>query len=172
MPIKCEYKPEVCECCGQRKTYVLPLDRGTAAIVYAFSVAVRLKGVNMIHPRKEMEIDRGNAFRLELMTMIRSGIMTSNMVGNLTRARIHGLLARVEKEAGNWCLTTKGAAFLRGEHVARYAVVRKTTADNRSHKDEYWKPETEQITIAELAREGEYWQPIDFTIHEGRVVAA
>ena len=68
---------------------------------------IRTKGINVVHPRKEME---GHS-------------LSSNDVGNLSRARFHGLIAKVKGEKGNYLLTTKGAKFLRGEAVPKYAII-------------------------------------------------
>lgn len=168
-PVK--WEPPVCEHCGQATAYLLPLDRGTADIVKAFATAVRNKGMNTIHPGNEMEVPAREWTQYRSVT---EGVLTSNQIGNFTRARIHGLLARLEGEAGNWLLTKKGAAFLRGQAVPRYAIVKKTTAEMRSHKDEYYEPDTETITIFDLLREDDYWHTgmADFEIVEGRVIAA
>ena len=166
-----EWKPPTCEHCGQQTEYILPLDRGTADIVKAFAAAVRIKGTNTIHPKKEMEIPAREWTQFRSIT---EGVLTSNQIGNFTRARIHGLLARLEGEAGNWLLTKKGGAFLRGQAVPRYAIVKKTTADERSHKEEYYEPETETITVFDLLHEDDYWHTgmADFEIVEGRVIPA
>lgn len=168
MSIKPEgFKKEICGECGQAKTYLLPLDRGTTVIVSAFAAAVRHKGINVIHPTKEMEVP---AKQWNLNRANTEGVLTSTQIGNLTRARVHGLLARVKGEAGNWCMTTKGAQFLKNVPVPRFAVMRKSTAEKRSHKDEYFEPEKYLITASELAREGENWAAIDFQIVDGRIV--
>lgn len=168
MSIKPEgFKKEICGECGQAKTYLLALDRGTTVIVSAFAAAVRKKGINIIHPKKEMEV-HGKEWNLKLANS--EGVLTSTQIGNLTRARVHGLLARVKNEAGNWCMTTKGAQFLKNIPVPRFAIMRKSTAEHRSHKDEYFEPEHYTITASELALEGENWAAIDFQIVDGRIV--
>ena len=41
---KYTFEAEICECCGQAKTYLLPIDWGTALIVKAVARAVSKKG--------------------------------------------------------------------------------------------------------------------------------
>ena len=167
MPIE-NYKPETCAHCGQDTSYVLGIDPGTAVIVKAVSAAIRAKGINAIHPKKEMEVPaRDWSYRLA----VNEGKLTSTQIGNFTRARVHGLIARIKGEPGNWCLTSKGGAFLRGEAVPRYAIVTKSTAEERSHKEEYFEPEANQVTIHEVNVPGEpMWEGISFEIREGRIV--
>lgn len=171
------FKPDVCIACGQAKTYALPIDWGTALIVKAVAAAVRRKGINVIHPTKEMEVP-GKEWSYE--RAVREGVLTSMQIGNFTRARVHGLIARYKKEPGNWVLTKKGAAFLRGHLVPRLAVIEKTrkgTTDgggSRSHKQAYFKPDEITCTIHEIRsrRKKGYptWEGIDFDIVEGRIV--
>ena len=87
---KYNFEPEICECCGQAQTYLLPIDWGTALIVKAVARAIRLKGINAIHPVKEMEVPaKGWNYGMA----INDGKLTSNQIGNFTRARVHGLIA-------------------------------------------------------------------------------
>lgn len=162
-----KYIPEVCEHCGQSKTYVLAIDRGTVDIVKAFSVAVRLKGINAIHPTKEMEIP---AARYDYRTSMLEGKLTSTQIGNISRAHRHGLLAKVKGHPGNWCLTTKGAEFLKGSKIPRFAVVSKVTG----HQIGYWGYEKDDrpwyCTIGEFRPDQEYWEGINYEIRDGHVI--
>lgn len=151
---KIQYKPEVCECCGQETTYVIAIDRGTVDIVKQIALFIKNKGINCVHPRKEME-----------------GIfLSSNQVGNLSRPRFHGLIAKVRDNPGNYLLTPKGAKFLRGEEVPRIAIIRKSIAEDGSHNIGYFEPETEKVTVWDFDREGDYWVAINYEISEGNVV--
>ena len=117
-----KYQAEKCECCGQTTTYLLPVDRGTIDIMISIGNAIRRKNINVIHPRKEIEVDpRRVAYDIRL----KEGYLTSNQVGNLSRPRFHGLIAKVKGNPGNYCLTTKGAKFLRGEYIPRFAIISK-----------------------------------------------
>ncbi len=145
------YKPEICRECGQSKTYLIPLDHGTAEIVRAIAAAIREKGINVVHPRKEIEA---------------AGYLDSNQVGNLSRPHRHGLIAKVKGEPGNWCLTSKGAQFLRGARVPKYAVVSKVTG----HQIGYFEQEILTTTIRECLTSGEKWEGIDFEIVGGRIM--
>ena len=165
------FTPEICKCCGQARTYLLPIDWGTTVILKAVAAAVRNKGINMIHPTKEMEMPSSN---WTYYAAIHHGMLTSTQIGNMTRARVHGLIARSQKEAGNWVLTRKGAAFLRGERIPRLAVIEKTrkTEGGRSHKIDYFKPEENTCTVHEINTNEDIpvWEGIDFDIVEGRIV--
>lgn len=168
---KYNFTPEICECCGQAQTYVLPIDWGTAMIVKALAARIHIKGINFVHPTKEMEVP---AKEWTYERAITEGVLTSTQIGNFTRARVHGLIARHKDEPGNWLLTRKGAQFLRGERIPRLAVIRKTlkTENGRSHKEEYFQPEEHTCTVHEIIRKGNYpaWEGIDFDIIEGRIV--
>lgn len=170
---KYNFEAEVCEHCGQAQTYLLPIDWGTALIVKAVAAAIRHKGINFIHPTKEMEVP---AKEWSYERAIRDGVLTSTQIGNFTRARVHGLIARHQSEPGNWLLTKKGAQFLRGQRVPRLAVIRKSrrTEDKaRSHKEEYFEPEANTCTVHEIMHPGSkypVWEGIDFDIIEGRIV--
>lgn len=169
---KYNFKPLVCECCGQAKTYALPIDWGTRVIVEAVARKIRLKKINTVHPTKEMEVP---AREWTYRRAITEGVLTSTQIGNLTRARVHGLLAKNEKEPGNWVLTTKGAKFLKGERIPKIAEILKTQTVNGkpSHKMRYYEPEKYTTTIHEIQKpevDAPVWEAIDFEIVEGRVV--
>jgi hypothetical protein len=147
---KKEYTSEKCVNCGQTKTYLLKIDRGTIDIVKAIASAVRAKGINVVHPRKEME---GN-------------YLSSNQVGNLSRPRFHGLIAKIRGNAGNYCLTTKGAQFLRGESIPRYAIVSKA----EGHQIGYWDSGADAMCTIQEFNGGKYWDGINYEIVAGRIV--
>ena len=157
-----EYIPERCKDCGQTKFYLLPIDKGSAENLHAIAKAIRDKGINCIHPRKEMEVPRTPNRDL----MIKDGHITSNMVGNLSRLRFHGLIARTGDQSGNYCMTRKGADFRRGKLIPRYAEINKKT----KHKERYWMPEKYQVSIRDFSLDEEYWEGIDFEIKEGQVI--
>lgn len=161
------YSPEVCEHCGQTKTYLLGIDQGTVDTLKAISTAIRNKGINVIHPRKEME-----AKGITYFEMVKFGKLTSNQVGNLTRLRSHGLIARVKGNPGNYCLTKKGSAFLRGETIPRFAIVSKS----EKHQIGYWTPadmgRDATCNILDFKHMTEYWEGINYEVEEGRVIYA
>jgi len=162
-----KYNPERCSCCGQTETYLLPIDKGTVDILRAISRAVMFKGINAIHPRKEMEVNESaNVLLFCYDTMILEGNLTSNMVGNLSRPRFHGLIARIKGEAGNYCLTTKGARFLNGTPIPRYAIISKVTG----HQEGYWQPEKYQVSIKDFYTDDICWEAINFEIKEGQII--
>ncbi len=158
-----QYDPEVCDHCAQQITYLIPIDKGCVEILKAIAVAIRKKGINAIHPRKEMEID---SKKIDHFTMIAEGHLTSNMVGNLSRPRFHGLIARIRAQTGNYCLTRKGAKFLKGESYPRYAIISKRLGGNIG----YWMSEKYQVNIKDFTSDEDLWEGIDFDIVEGKIV--
>jgi hypothetical protein len=150
-PLKLGYIPDICPACKQSCTYVVGLDRGSVDIMKAIARFIGQKGINAVHPRKEME----------------GTYLTSNQVGNLSRPRMHGLIAHLKGERGNYCLTKKGALFLRGESIPRYAIISKA----EGHQVGYFNPETLTCRISEYNESGEpYWEGINYDIEEGRII--
>lgn len=147
---KLGYIPDICPACKQSCTYVIGLDRGSVDIVKAIARFIGQKGINAVHPRKEMEGTH----------------LTSNQVGNLSRPRMHGLIAHLKGERGNYLLTKKGAMFLKGEPIPRYAIISKA----EGHQVGYFNPETLTCRISDFNADGDYWQGISYDIEEGRVI--
>lgn len=145
------YVPQRCENCNQTCTYLLALDAGTADIVKAIALFIKKKGINAVHPRKEME-----------------GIyLTSNQVGNLSHARFHGLIAAIEGQKGNYCLTRKGLKFLNGEVVESYAIISKPL----KRQIGYYLPEKFNCVIDDFnVKDKPYWEGIGYSIQEGQVI--
>lgn len=152
---KIEYKPEMCECCGQSKTYLLAVDSGTVKIVKAVARAIGKKRINVVHAHKEL---------------LAEGYLTANERSNIARPRAHGLIAKVRGEGmkGNYCLTTKGAEFLKGKRrIPKYAILSK----EEGHQIGYFEPEKHTVGINDFnGKSGEYWEGINYSIEEGRVV--
>ncbi len=144
-----KFTPGKCDHCTQTTNYLLRLDAGTAHIMIAMANAVRRLGRNRVHLQKEME-GRPDEFPT-YQQMIREGYMTSRMEGNASRPRYHGLIASGDKP-GEYLITKKGAAFLRGLPVMRSAIVSKVTGHNAG----YWEPDGE-ATIKEILKEEPYW---------------
>jgi hypothetical protein len=152
---KITYTPEKCGSCEQTTTYILALDRGTVKILKGIARAIGEKGINCVHIAKEV---------------LARGFVTVNERSNIARPRAHGLIARVKGEnmKGNYLLTKKGAAFLRGERVPRFAIMSKT----KGHQVGYLEPEKHTVSIRDFDAKGEYWEGIGYDIVEGRVVPA
>lgn len=106
--------------------------------------------------------------QLDYFTMVREGKLTSNQVGNLSRPRFHGLIAKVKgKEmAGNYCLTSKGARFLKGEQIAKYAIISK----EQKHQIGYYEDDVYFCTTKDFLPDVEYWEGINFSIDAGQIV--
>lgn len=154
-PSNLGYLPDVCPACKQSCTYLIGIDRGSVLIMKAIARFIQVKGINVVHPRKELE-----------------GVyLSSNQVGNLSRPRMHGLIAHYkiqgERKAGNYILTKKGAAFLKGESIPRYAIISKA----EKHQVGYFNPETLTCRISDFNEPGEpMWEGIGYDIEEGQVV--
>lgn len=164
-----KYVPEVCQCCGQSTTYILAIDQGTVDIMKSMSNAIYKKRLNSIHPRKEMEINVDNSKNMGYYRMIKYGYLTSNQVGNLSRARFHGLIAKIKGHAGNYCITRKGFKFLAGEPICKFAIISKS----EGHQIGYWTPTNsskDEVTIRSFGYSGDYWEAIGYEIKEGEVI--
>lgn len=155
---KLDFKPDVCTHCGQELNYILAIDRGTTNIVKQISRFIEKKGINCVHPRKEME----------------GAYLTSNEVGNLTRARAHGLIAKIKDNPGNYCLTSKGLSYLGGTSIPRFAIISKSKVNSGSMNVGYIvsdPPKKEEfVCIADFNSADDYWEGIGYTIESGRVI--
>lgn len=158
-----KFQPKICGHCGQSETYVLAISKGVANIVRAFSVAIRNKGINIIHPAKEMMVSPKDWSVKEMLAV---GCITPQMEKNMSFARAHGLIARVKDQTGNWCLTTKGAEFLRGREIPKYAVMSKVT----KHQEGYFMPNELTVKVSDFLDDDPNWELIDYTIVEGRII--
>ena len=144
---------DICGCCGQTTHYYLAIDKGTAEVLLRIARFIKDKGINVVHPRKEME-----------------GIyLTSNQVGNLSRLRMNGLIAKVKGEdnAGNYCLTTKGLNFLKGAEIHRVALIRKSTSDSELRVEGHVPDD--MVTLKDIMNSEDYWEGINYDIREGKV---
>jgi|GEM_PF-4052023 len=135
-----QFKPELCQCCGQTTTYRLGLDRGSVEILLEIFAGISRKGVNEIHPARELDFTGEKKWFLT----------------NLSRPRFHGLIAYVKDKKGYYCLTRKAGKFLRGLPIAQYAIISKA----EGHNIGYWMPDEYQITMKELLKSDElpYWE--------------
>lgn len=135
-----KYKAEVCPCCSQSTTYLLGLDKGSAETVQDILKAISTKGINEVHPARELNWKDDEKWKLT----------------NLSRPRFHGLIAFVKGKKGFYCLTKKAGKFLRGEAIPRYAIISKVTG----HQEGYWQTEQYQATFKELFTDSEipYWE--------------
>ena len=157
------FEPEKCEECGQSIEYLTPVDNGAVATLKAMAIKIGIKKINIVHPRKEMETKQ----KMPLQEMIRNGLVTSNMVGNLSKLRMNGLIAKTGDYAGNYCITRKGWKFLKEDLVIpKYAIRCKKTGRTRGYFEE-------KVIIVVLSDfdtiEGGFWEGINYEISEGRV---
>lgn len=140
---------KICPTCGQSTIYFLSIDRGTVQIVKQIARFIGRKGINAVHPRKEME----------------GAWLTSNEVGNLTRARAHGLIARVKGNPGNYLLTTKGSSFLHGSLIAKTAIRSKMEEKTIGYLEQ-----DGEVRISDFNASGEYWEGVGYEIQEGNII--
>ena len=160
---KINYVAKKCRCCGQTLTYLIAVDHGSVDTLKAIATAIRRKGINCIHPRKEMEVTSG---QLDYASMVGEGLLTSNQTGNLSKLRFHGLIARIKNKPGNYCLTKKGSQFLKGEEIPKYAIISK----KEKHQIGYFQEDIYRCTLADFAPKKEYWEGINFIIQEGKII--
>jgi len=143
---------QTCPTCGQSLTYELDIDKGTVKILKVIAERIRTKGINAVHLSKEL---LGNG-------------LTHHEVGNISRPRFHGLVAKVPGNASNYSLTTKGLAFLKGEAIPRVAIIKKATKGAPAHTLDHGE---EMVTIGYFERGwGDYWSANGYEIREGRVI--
>lgn len=167
MRITINFEPQCCPTCHQTTAYASRLNRGTVDIVQAIANFIAKKGLNAVHPMKEMLATASDGNAIE---RVRNGRLTPRQIGNLGHACIHGLIAALS-EAGTFCLTSKGAAFLRGEAVPLVALVDKATHATAGYLK---NPDGSIImsTMTDMRRRGEenYWEGINYEIKEGNVM--
>jgi len=116
---------------------------------------IQIKGKNDVHPRNEMEGE----------------YLSSNHVGNLSRPRMHGLIAHVTengvRKAGRYLITKKGADFLKGASIPRYAIISKA----EGHQVGYFAPETLTCSINDYNEPGEVrWEGFSAIINDNGTV--
>lgn len=163
MLVKQIYTPEVCNHCGQTSTYLMAVDRGATIIVKALAAAIRRKGVNSIHPEKEMLVNRLAWSYEEAVT---NGVLPMTYVKNFSRVRFYGLIAMVKDQPGHWCLTRKGAQFLKGMSIPKFAV--RSKSDRKTIG--YWEPEKYSVKVYDFTRNDENWEGINFDISDNQVM--
>jgi len=165
-----KFKSPICEHCTQTTQYALAVDRGTVDILKAISVRIKIKGVNEVHPRKEMEY--GGRETINYKDMVTLGVITSNQVGNLSRARFHGLIARVKERPGTYCMTDKGERFLTGEAIPKFAIIDKTTKSQVGYWNSNRIGPPWWVTIRDFKPDQEYWEGWEnYRIYAGKVVS-
>lgn len=118
--------------------------------IYRF---IERKGINAVHIEKEM---------------VQTGMLTGNQKGNAVGHMVRlGLLAHIEGEPGNFCLTRKAVDFLNGQPIPKYAEVAKRTGEHGSRTVSHSE---ETCTIKDFNRAGDYWEVPGFEIREGRII--
>lgn len=143
---------ETCPYCGQSLTYELDIDKGSVETLKTIARFIEQKGINAVHLTKELE---GHG-------------LTSHQIGNISRLRFQGLVAKIVGEAGNYCITQKGFNFLDGQEVPRTAIIKKGTQHTHPHTMGYGE---EICSIEDFdGKWAEYWQATGYQIKEGRVI--
>lgn len=145
----------VCPTCHQSIAYKSAVNRGLCEALKKILAYIEKKGVNAVHLRKELSSQ---------------GVITDSQHRNIEAHGVRlGLVAHIENEPGNYCLTTKGMDFLNGEPIPRYAMVQKRTEDAGSHTI---LVSAETCTMRDFLRKGDYWEVPGVYIQEGRVIKA
>ena len=147
-----KYQSEVCPHCQQSLTYELQMDRGSNDILKEIAKFVKIKGINAVHPAKEMM----------------PGILTGRQLDNIVRLKFHGLIAHINNERGNFAITTKGINFLNDQPIPLSVIIKKRVAGKRAHVIAH---SDETITISQIDKEwGPYWSANGYEIREGRII--
>jgi len=147
-----EFLHHHCSQCGQKLTYELDVDKGTVETLTILAKAIKIKGINAMHLTKEL-LGQG---------------LTNYQIGNISRARFHGLVAKIKTQPGNYCLTTKGLEFLHGLSIARTVIIKKATNKNPAYVYGY---SADTVSIRDFAKNWEvYWASNGYAISEGRVI--
>lgn len=147
-----EQKHEYCQSCGSRLTYELSIDKGTVKILKTIAKAIKAKGINVINIAKEV---LGNG-------------LDHNEIGNISRPRYHGLVAKVPGQVSNYALTRKGIDFLNGLPIQKTVIIRKGGILKPTHVIGH---SDELVTINQIEKTwGEYWSADGYTIKEGKVI--
>ena len=143
-----------CDCCGQTLYYEVTLSIGLADTLRVIVEEIKAKGINIVNTRKEL-YDLGK--------------ITLTQYNNMTHLARLGMLANVNDEVGNYCLTAKAIKFLRGEPVPKGALVKKSSS--LQHSNTAFTTE-ETTTLKDIYKAGGYWEVPGFDIREGRVIKA
>lgn len=142
----------VCGACGQRLGYKSSMSKGIVAVLKLVMQKVEEKGLNVVHIEKEM---------------VQTSILTGNQGRNATHMVRLGLLAHIDGETGNYCLTRKAMEFLNGDPVPKWVEVSKRREGEGSrtvaHSDE-------TCVVSDFAGKNEYWEVPGFEIKEGRII--
>lgn len=160
-----DYKKETCECCGQTTTYASKINRGLASMLRTFANAVQTRGNNIT--MKDLIVDPKAEEWSDPAARRNGGRITPTQYDNRSHLRCHGLIANIG--TNKYCLTKKGAAFLRGEPVEAIAIVQKKTHSNIGYLAD--PNGTIMTTIQEVYRGKEgYWAGWDYDIVDGELV--
>jgi predicted transcriptional regulator len=142
-----------CPNCGQSITYELAIDKGSCDILKALAREIGKKKMNVIHPSKEMA---------------KPGIISARQLDNLVRLKFNGLVAHIDGERGNYCITNKGFDFLSGEPISKAVTIKKRTKEQRAHVIAH---SDDLVVISDFDGEWkDYWSANGYTIVEGRVI--
>ena len=147
-----QYTEQKCECCGQTTTYASKVNKGMATFLHEISKAVQSSGKNDI----------------TMKDLLKSGQITHSQYDNRSHLRCHGFIASIG--VNRYCLTKKGAAFLRGEPVEAVAIVEKKTHSNVGYLSDA-DGVIYMTTIKEIHRGKEgYWDGWNYEIINGEPI--
>lgn len=158
-----EYKAQRCPHCGQTETWLAKMSQGQEELLKAIATAIKRKGINVIHTAKE--IVRKDGTKTKELNI--AGYITPSQNSNLTTIRSHGLIAKIQNNSGAYCLTTKGAQFLKGQPIPKVAVVSKVEKKQIGYLIPDETDPKNWYIVGKDNNEG-YWG--GFEINEGKVI--
>ena len=160
------YTDDKCEHCDQDMTWGCRVNAGMVDILKALAVRIKNKGINVVHPYKEMLVSPQEFSRKRLFT---EGVLTAKMINNLGHLHAHGLVHPHSEHERNWIITRKGFGFLSGGEIPLVVKITKGTG-NTDHN--YWMPDKYRVTIGYFKDHDDegYWQGINYEVIEGQVV--
>lgn len=158
-----KYKKEVCSHCQQTTTYALKINKGLVDLLMAFANAVKIRGNDIVATKiicPTRITDR--------ITRMERGWITDVQYSNLSHLRYHGLIASIG--TNRYCLTSKGASFLRGEEVEAVAIVNKAQKMNIGYlADDNGKIYRTNMKTVFKGKDG-YWDGWDYEIVNGQLI--
>lgn len=136
-------------------TWRAEIDKGVVDMLKKIALHIGNRKENRCSPTRDLDLRISAAQRANVTKLVR-----------------HGLIAHVAKakgSAGYFLLTRKGAGFLRGEPIPKYAIIEKAFKGQKSHLLEYFKPELHTCIVYEFADpEMPMWEGIGYDVMDGK----
>lgn len=138
-----EQHNERCETCGARlQAYWHRLTPGLLSALVKMRAGIAISRVNQINPSTDLDGTPNE--------------MTKNERSNLTKLRYHALIAKVhegdERMQGEWLITRRGFAFLRGDQTVPARV--------KTYRNKVTDHDTRLVSIADVLGTTPYFERI------------